>query len=186
MLCPECSNKTLLDIVECKKCGWHSDLVRENASSMIENEACIHKQSESANEMFASFTDPESDSGIKGMFARFFSKPCSLDDAASHVESISMLLFILSILSTAISFVYGSIVGVAFSVFYAIIVIILRYTKSTIAAFVLLTISVLNALFTLPNPGPIVWVLVTARAVQNARYFTHFKQMQLKEPKIAK
>lgn len=118
--------------------------------------------------MFESYEEAERNRGLKGFLARHFGPVIHLDLAEEGIRQIGIVFMVLAALGGVLGLAAsrGSTPLVVGSLILAFVAFLLFRTKSRAAAVFLLSISLLDALLTLPAALPWIWVLFSARATQ--------------------
>lgn len=117
--------------------------------------------------MFESYQEAERSRGFKGFIARHFGPVIYADVAEEGIRQIGIVFMSLAVFSGIVSLrVYENLWPLVAGLVLAIAALALYLTKSRTSAVILLVLSLMNALLSLPAIVPWIWVLFAVRATQ--------------------
>lgn len=117
--------------------------------------------------MFESYQEAERNRGFKGFIARHFGPVIYADVAEEGIRQIGIVFMSLAVFSGIVSLrVYENLWPLVAGLVLAMAALVLYLTKSRTSAVILLVLSLMNALLSLPAIVPWIWVLFAVRATQ--------------------
>jgi hypothetical protein len=118
--------------------------------------------------MFETVTEAKQKSGFKGFTSRHFGPVIDADLARDGLRDISLVLIGLSCFLGIVGWYFVGPASLIITFAFAIPAAILRLTPSRLAASLLLLLTVINAILSLPRLFPWIFVLFALRGVQLA------------------
>lgn len=118
--------------------------------------------------MFETVTEEKEKSGLKGFTSRHFGPVIDTDLAREGLRDISLVLIGLSCFLAVLGWFAVGPAALVVALAFAIPAAILRITPSRVAASLLLLLTAMNAILSLPRLFPWIFVLFALRGVQLA------------------